>query len=123
MSTTQLPGTARVQRAGAPRLCLRLVGGDPVVIEVWGDLAAGTGHLLTELVEHVISAGPTTVVLDLSHTRPLCADGLQVLGLAQAMIVAAGARVCLRGTVDHMRPADPTRPRHVLSAGAESEGA
>jgi len=104
-------------------LCLRLAGGDPAVIEVWGDLAAGTGHLLTELVEHVISAGPTTVVLDLSHTRPLCADGLQVLALAQAMIVAAGARVCLRGTVDHMRPVDRTRPQDVLSAGAEREGA
>jgi anti-anti-sigma regulatory factor len=122
MSTTQLSGSARVQPEDAPRLCLRLVGGDPVVIEVWGDLAAVTGHLLTELVEHAISAGPTTVVLDLSHTRPLSADGLQVLELARATIVAAGARVCLRGAAVHMRPAGPTRPQDVLSAGAENGG-
>jgi anti-anti-sigma regulatory factor len=103
-------------------LCLRLVGGDPVRLEVSGELAAGTGHLLTELVEHVIAGGPTTVVLDLSHTRPLSADGVQLLELVRATIVAAGARVLLRGTADRTWPVDHIRPRRVASAGAENGG-
>ncbi len=71
---------------------------DPVRIEAWGELGAGTGHLLIELIEHVLRAGPATVVLDLSRTRTLSTDGLLVLGLARTMIVAAGTRVSVAGT-------------------------
>jgi hypothetical protein len=38
------------------------------------------------------------VDLNLSQTRTLSADGIRVLGLAQAMIVAAGARMSVAGT-------------------------
>ncbi len=93
-----------------------------MVIEVWGELAAGNGHLLTELVEHVISGGPATVVLDLSHTRPLSADGIQVLELVRAMIVAAGVRVLPRGTSVQTWPVDHIGPRRIVSAGAEDGG-
>jgi anti-anti-sigma regulatory factor len=123
MSATPLSGPVPVHRDGAPRLCLRLVAGDPVVIDVWGELAADTGHLLTELVEHVMSGGPTTVVLDLSHTRPLSVDGEAVLGLVRAAIVAAGARVRLRGTSGRSRPMDRARPDRTVPAGTANGGA
>jgi anti-anti-sigma regulatory factor len=122
MSTTQLSRPPHIDRDGAPRLCLRLIGGDPAVIEIWGELAAGTGHLLTELVEHVVSGGPTAVVLDLSHARPLSAGGTRVLELALATIVAAGARVRLRGCSHRARPPDHPGQGGVVSAGTENGG-
>jgi anti-anti-sigma regulatory factor len=100
MSTTQSLAPAPLHHDGGARLCLRLTAGEPVLIEAWGELGAGTGHLLIELVEHVLRAGPATVALDLSQTRTLSADGIRVLGLAQAMIVAAGARVSVAGRRD-----------------------
>jgi anti-anti-sigma regulatory factor len=100
MSTTQTLASTHPHRDDAAPLCLRLLAGDPVRIEAWGELGAGTGHLLIELVEHVLRAGPAAVALDLSRTRTLSADGVRVLGLAQTMIVAAGARVSVAGTRD-----------------------
>jgi hypothetical protein len=101
MSTTQLAGPTQVNSDGVPRLCLRLVHGDSVVLELWGELGADTGHLLTELVEYVVSGEPTNVVLDLEHMRPLATAGMRALRLAQTMLVAAGFEVTLRGAASH----------------------
>jgi anti-anti-sigma regulatory factor len=98
MSTMKPLAPVPLHRDGGPRLCLRLMAGDPVRIEAWGELRTETGHLLIELVEHVLRAGPAAVVLDLSRARTLSADGIRMLGLAQTMIVAAGARVSVVGT-------------------------
>ena len=97
MTTVKSLAPVPLHRGGGEQLCLRLMAGDPVRIEVWGELGTGSGHLLIELVEHVLRAGPPAVVLDLSHARTLSAGGVRVLRLAQTMIVAAGARVSVSG--------------------------
>ena len=97
MSTKHSSGSVLTKSREMARLCVRLKTGDPIVIEAWGELDAGTGHLLTELVEHVVTGVPGVVVLDVTHTRTLSAEGWRVLRLAESTIVAAGGRVSLRG--------------------------
>jgi hypothetical protein len=43
MSATLLPDVLPVHRDGGPPLCVRLGAGDPVVINVCGELSIGTG--------------------------------------------------------------------------------
>lgn len=94
MSTEQISAPSR---PADHHLWLELSVRDSVaVINLQGEPGRGTGHLLTELVEHVAGGRPSRVVLDLAQVQVRGSDGLVALRRARNLVSDCGASFVLR---------------------------
>jgi len=77
--------------------------GDEVVLVIVGELDPHTAPILRSCVDDTVSAGTTSLVLDVAGLDFIDSSGLRVIIAAHKLMDEKGARLVLRGPTDNTR--------------------
>lgn len=91
-------GAARLTGQPAHRLDMRVQAGDDyTLVQIWGELYTGRLGELTRLLDRLVRAGRTRILLDISRLYDLDGDAISELTRWRAALTASGGCLWLAG--------------------------